>query len=260
MTGVNKFSFNHFQQSRSSGDFLTLIEYAFKRKRESHVLRSLKLCDDYEFNRYESDKAFTERKGNRHAFGLGGASRSVSGHELKIVRSSYSRHLRIGETMSLSSGGALGLADVSEENDEETQLNSFFDAGLAIYGKRFLIGYSLRNVAFSPIEKKPRSINYRIQSEQRWFLGLRHYLSHPFAAETFFSLTKRKDESTKLEIGGAVEYNERLNFGMYLNDIESIAVHLGVRINYKLLLSYTQDMNKNNSGARKELNIAFNLD
>lgn len=254
MTGFNDMAFSYFQQIRSSSDFLFIGEFAIKNTNSYH-LRSLRKEDSYEYQRYEDRRGFILRKGNRHGLGIIGAHQTIDVKELGTIKLNYSRHLKISETFNFALGKSIGIMNASMKSEGISDRNFVLDGGMVVYGKPFVLGYSVKNLLFTQLNSEDQPNFYKGLKQQRLYLGMRHFLSYPFITETFFSLVNEDGAGTEMEIGWTLEYDELLTLGLYLNDSQSIAGQIGFRIYKDIQVFYTFDTQKHVADSRQEFHV-----
>ena len=256
MTGMNKLAFSFYHQIGTQRNFLFFSEYAFRKSDKIHVLRSLDLYDSYEFSRYESDRSFTMRKGIRHGFAILAAKQELESHRQSVVKPSYARHLILNNTTHISMGLALGFAKLDQ--NELSQVNAFFDSGITLYSKGFLVGYSIRNIGYAPLSERSQSAFFKPEEKQRLFIQARHYLIHPLFAETFISLTKETPTPARLELGANLEYNELLNIGFNFSEAKTFVWRIGLYIQSQIQFFYSYS--RTDISASSELHVSYALD
>lgn len=265
----------------SNSTFIQL-DWAFKTTDYvSYILRSLKIDNPIEFDRHELASEYAKRKSDRHGLGFFLGRDKLGLSHLTSTGLRYSQHMQFGKKTIFATGVSLGM-NFNQLNGEvflydprglETNIERFIplglnsgtnqtiDLGLMIYRKNGFFGYTIRNYIDSHKRKQVAypGLNFH---ENIFLFGLNHFLFFPFKAKTIANVYLRKGISARFQCGGKIEFKERLEAGLIIDQDRNLMAQIGLlksgalKINYSFPLSSHNEFNSTNA-SEIILSVAF---
>ncbi|MEP5610977.1 MAG: type IX secretion system membrane protein PorP/SprF [Cyclobacteriaceae bacterium] len=268
--GHQKLAEGFFGESNST--FIQL-DWAFKTTDYiSYHLRSLKLDNPIEFDRHELASEFAKGKSDRYGLGFFLGRDELGLSHLTSTGLRYSKHMQFGAKTVFAAGVSIGV-NFNQLNGQvfqydprglETSIERFIplglnsginqtvDLGLMVYRKKSFIGYTLRNYVDN--HKRSQAAYPGLNFHESIFLvGLNHFLFYPFKAKTIASIYLRKGVKARFQLGGKIEFKERLESGLMVDQDGNLIAQLGLlksgtlKINYAFSLLRFNEFNSTNS-------------